>query len=45
MRILHTLNLQRFADPNTQTTLLNSLGNDLSPEMKTFYKTNQNSKA
>lgn len=39
MKILHTLNLQRFADPNTQTTLLNAVGNDLSPEMKTFYKT------
>ena len=30
------LNLKRF-DLNTQTTLKNSTGNDLSPEMKTFY--------
>lgn len=29
--------LQRFAEANVQTTLLNSSGNDLSPEMKTFY--------
>ena len=28
------MNMQLFA---TQTTLLNSTGNDLSPEMKTFY--------
>lgn len=39
MKILQSLNLQRFAEPNTQTTLLNAVGNDLSPEMKTFYKT------
>jgi N4-gp56 family major capsid protein len=33
------LNLQLFATsyPDTQTTLLNTPGNDLSPEMKTFY--------
>ena len=31
------INLQLFADANVQTTLLNSTGNDLSPEMKTFY--------
>lgn len=31
------LNLHLF-DANTQTTLLNSPGNDLSPEMKTFYE-------
>ena len=31
---LYNLNLQLFA---TQTTLLNAEGNDLSPEMKTFY--------
>lgn len=31
------INLQLFADPNTQTTLLANIGNDLSPEMKTFY--------
>ena len=29
--------LQLFAEPNTQTTLTNSPGNDLSPEMKTYY--------
>lgn len=30
--------LQLFANPNTQTTLLNAVGsNDLSPEMKTYY--------
>jgi len=29
--------LQMFADMNTQTTLLNSPGNDLSPGMRTFY--------
>ena len=33
-------NLQLFADPNTQTTEKNTPGvNDLSPTMKTFYKT------
>lgn len=34
--------LQRFANANTQTTLMNGqspYSNDLSPEMKTFYKT------
>ena len=32
------INLQLFAELNTQTTLLNTKGsNDLSPEMKTFY--------
>lgn len=31
------INLQLFADANVQTTLLNATGNDLSPEMKTFY--------
>ena len=36
---LKKINLQLFAELNTQTTLLNnkSGGNDLSPEMKTFY--------
>ena len=36
---LYLMNLQLFAELNTQTTLLNnkSGGNDLSPEMKTFY--------
>ena len=32
--LLYELNLQMFA---TQTTLLNQAGNDLSPEMKTYY--------
>ena len=32
-------NLQMFANANVQTTLLNTTGNDLSPEMKVFYKT------
>ena len=31
------INLQLFADPNTQTTELSTVGNNLSPEMKTFY--------
>lgn len=31
--------LQYFAEPNTQVTSLNTSGNDLSPEMKTFYDT------
>jgi N4-gp56 family major capsid protein len=31
------INLQLFAESNVQTTLLNATGNDLSPEMKTFY--------
>ncbi len=35
MEMLMKLNLQLFAD--TQTTLLNTPGNDLSPEMKTYY--------
>lgn len=35
MKFIYTLNLQLFA---TQTTLLNTPGNDLSPEMKTFYE-------
>ena len=29
--------LQLFANANVQTTLLHSTGNDLSPEMKTYY--------
>ena len=33
------LYLQLFADPNTNVTTDNSTGNDLSPTMKTFYKT------
>ena len=37
MKELFKLNLQLFA---TQTTLLNAEGNDLSPEMKTFYDKN-----
>lgn len=37
---LFRLNLQLFADPNTQTTEKNTPGtNDLSSTMKTFYKT------
>jgi len=35
----NTLFLQLFAEPNTQTTGLNAEHNDLSPEMKTFYRT------
>ncbi len=31
------INLQLFAEPNTQTTLLASEGNDLSPQMKIYY--------
>ena len=31
------INLQLFAELNTQTTLLNATGNNLSAEMKTFY--------
>lgn len=35
---LHTqMNLFLFAEANTQTTLLNATGNDLSPEMKVYY--------
>ena len=30
--------MQLFATSNTQTTLLNTSGNDLSPEMKTYYE-------
>jgi N4-gp56 family major capsid protein len=38
MRKLYNVNLQLFANMNTQTTLLNATGtNDLSPEMKVFY--------
>ena len=37
MRDLFKINLQLFADLNTQTTLLASEGNNLSAEMKTFY--------
>lgn len=33
------LNLQMFANPNTQTTELDNVGNSLQPTMKTFYKT------
>ena len=33
------LYLQLFADPNTNVTTDNTTGNDLSPTMKTFYKT------
>ena len=35
MKDIFTLNLQLFAE--TQTTLLSATGNNLSPEMKTFY--------
>ena len=31
--------IQLFANPNTQTTDKATTGNDLSPTMKTFYKT------
>lgn len=31
--------LQLFAEPNIQTTITNNPGNDLSPEMKTYYST------
>ena len=34
------INLQLFAELNTQTTLLKADGNDLSPEMKTYYDKN-----
>lgn len=37
MKEIRKINLQLFADPNVQTTLLANTGNDLSPEMKTFY--------
>ena len=33
----YRFNLQLFAEMNTQTTLLNAVGNDLSAEMKTYY--------
>lgn len=33
----YIINLQLFATPNTNTTLLTSTGNNLSAEMKTFY--------
>lgn len=33
------LNLQLFAEPNTQTTTTAASGNSLAPTMKTFYKT------
>ncbi len=40
MKLYELFNLQLFADPNTQTTDKASVGvNDLSPTMKTFYKT------
>lgn len=35
---MRKFNLQLFANPNTQTTLLHTVGsNDLAPEMKTYY--------
>lgn len=34
---MNTFNLQLFANDNVQTTALSASGNDLSPEMKTFY--------
>lgn len=37
MKDIYTINLQLFAELNTQTTLLSGSGNDLSAEMKTFY--------
>ncbi len=37
MKEIRKINLQLFADPNVQTTLLANTGNNLSPEMKTFY--------
>ena len=37
MKDIFRINLQLFAEMNTQTTLLNATGNDLSAEMKTFY--------
>ena len=41
------LDLQLFANPNTNTTQDNTTGNDLSPTMKTFYETSllENSRA
>lgn len=35
--VLRRINLQLFANPNTQTTTTSASGNDLSPEMKTYY--------
>ncbi len=37
IKLFFALNLSLF-DEYTQTTLLNATGNDLSPEMKTFYE-------
>lgn len=37
MRNKEFMKLQRFANANVQTTLLKAQGNDLSPEMKTYY--------
>jgi len=37
--MIEKLFLQLFADPNTNVTTDNTTGNDLSPTMKTFYKT------
>ena len=37
MKDIFRINLQLFAEMNTQTTLLNATGNNLSAEMKTFY--------
>ena len=37
MKDIFRIDLQLFAEMNTQTTLLNATGNNLSPEMKTFY--------
>lgn len=34
---MNKMNLQLFAEMNTNTTLLSGSGNNLSPEMKTFY--------
>ena len=36
---MELLNLQMFADMNVNTTNDNTPGNDLSPGMKTYYKT------
>ncbi|MFR0925131.1 MAG: hypothetical protein ACLSGI_11335 [Butyricicoccaceae bacterium] len=32
------INLQLFADPNTNTTTQTGTGQEMSPQMKTFYK-------
>ena len=37
MTDIYKINLQLFAELNTQTTMLTATGNDLSAEMKTFY--------